>query len=96
MFQLPCPARYGGCGGVYPLEVSLDDVLTGQTVDSFTTYLIVAPPSVAAQEPLRFSFVVPVGASPALDTDGNPAVPPATLAEIYAIAGAEARWRRYP
>ena len=96
VFQLPCPVHYGGCGGVYPLEVSLNDVLTGQTIDSFTTYLIVAPPSVLAQEPLRFAFVVPVGASPALDTDGNPALPPATLAEIYAIAGAEARWRKIP
>ena len=29
VFQLPCPQRSGGCDGVYPLQVSLDDTLTG-------------------------------------------------------------------
>ena len=67
-----------------------------RSLDSFTTYLIVVPSSVSAQKPLRFGFVVPVGASPALSTDGSPAVPPATLAEIYAVAGAEARWQKIP
>jgi len=96
VFQLPCPQRYGGCAGVYPLQVSLVDVLTGQLLDSFTTYLIVVPPSVSAQQPLRFGFVVPVGASLALGTGGKAAVPPETLAEIDAIAGAEARWQKVP
>jgi hypothetical protein len=96
VFELPCPARYGGCGGIYPLEVSLNDVLTGQPVDSFTTYLIVVPSTVPSQQRLRFSFVVPVGASVALTAAGNPALPRRTLNEINTIAAAEARWSKVP
>lgn len=96
VFQLPCPAQAGGCGGVYPLEVSLDDVLTGQPVDSFTTYVIVVPSAVGPATRLRFSFIVPVGASVDLTAGGNPAVPPRTLAEIDTIADAEASWSKLP
>ena len=96
VFQLPCPARYGGCGGVYPLEVSLDDVLTGQPVDSFTTYLIVVPSAVRSEARLRFSFIVPVGTSLALTAAGNSALTPRTLAEIETIADAEASWSKLP
>ena len=95
-FQLPCPAHYGGCGGVYPLEVSLDDVLTGQPVDSFTTYLIVVPSAISFGARLRFSFVVPVGTSLALTAGGSPALPASTLAEMDTIADAEARWSKLP
>ncbi len=98
VFQLPCPPRYGGCGGVYPLQVSLVDVLTGQpvTIDSFTTYLIVVPSKVAPQERLRFSFVVPVGVAPAFAITGTPAVPRGTVARIETIARAEASWPGAP
>lgn len=98
VFQLPCPPRYGGCGGVYPLQVSLVDVLTGQpvTIDSFTTYLIVVPSKVAPQERLRFSFVVPVGVPPAFATTGTPAVPREIVARIETIARAEASWPGAP
>ncbi|MGA3352224.1 MAG: DUF6049 family protein [Acidimicrobiales bacterium] len=96
VFELPCPARYGGCGGVYPLEVSLDDVQTGQPIDSFTTYLIVVPSPVVVQKRLRFSFIVPVGASLALTATGKPAMPRATLSEIDTIAGAEASRAKVP
>jgi len=85
IFQLPCPQRYGGCGGVYPLQVSLVDTLTGQPLDSFTTYLVVVPSSVAPQERLRFSFVLPVGASVALTAAGRPAVSSRTLALLDTI-----------
>lgn len=95
-FQLPCPTRYGGCGGVYPLEVSLDDVLTGQPVDSFTTYLVVIPATAASQKRLRFSFIVPLGSSIALSATGSPAVDSETLSEMGTIAGAEARWPLAP
>jgi len=91
VFQLPCPPRYGGCGGVYPLRVSLVDVLSRQpvTIDSFTTYLVVVPSTVASQKRLRFSFVLPVGASVALSATGSPSVPAATLAAVETIARAE-------
>ncbi|MGA2529423.1 MAG: DUF6049 family protein [Acidimicrobiales bacterium] len=96
VFELPCPALYGGCGGVYPLEVSLDDVQTGQPIDSFTTYLTVVPSPVTAQKRLRFSFVVPIGASVALTTSGMPVLDKATLSEIDTIAGAEASRAKVP
>lgn len=92
IFQLPCPQRYGGCGGVYPLQVSLVDTLTGQPLDSFTTYLVVVPSSVAPQERLRFSFVLPVGASVALTAAGRPAVSSRTLALLDTIEHSETRW----
>jgi hypothetical protein len=98
VFELPCPPRYGGCGGVYPLQVSLVDVLTGQpvTVDSFTTYLIVVPSKIAPQERLRFSFVVPVGAPVALAPAGTPTVSSETISRIETIAHAEASWPEAP
>ena len=98
VFELPCPPRYGGCGGVYPLQVSLVDVLTGQpvTVDSFTTYLIVVPSKIAPQERLRFSFVVPVGAPVALAPAGRPTVSSETISRIETIAHAEASWPEAP
>jgi hypothetical protein len=98
VFELPCPPRYGGCGGVYPLQVSLVDILTGQpvTVDSFTTYLIVVPSKIAPQERLRFSFVVPVGAPVALAPAGRPTVSSETISRIETIAHAEASWPEAP
>lgn len=98
VFQLPCPSRYGGCSGVYPLQVSLVDVLTGQpvTIDSFTTYLIVVPSRVTPQERLRFSFIMPVGVPPAFSATGAPKVPRGTVARIQTIAHAEASWPRAP
>jgi len=92
VFRLPCPERYGGCDGVYPLQVSLVDVLTGQPVDSFTTYLIVAPSTVAPQRRLHFSFILPVGASAALRAAGTPAVPSTTVAQIDTIVREERSW----
>jgi len=98
VFQLPCPPRYGGCGGVYPLQVSLVDVFTGQpvTIDSFTTYLIVVPSKVPPQERLRFSFVVPVGVPPAFTPAGAPKVPRGTLSRIETVVRAEASWPQAP
>ena len=98
VFKLPCPPRYGGCSGVYPLQVSLVDILTGQpvTVDSFTTYVIVVPSRVAPQERLRFSFVVPLGVSPAFTATGKTAVPRGIVSGIETIARAEASWPQAP
>jgi hypothetical protein len=98
VFQLPCPQRYGGCGGVYPLQVSLVDVFTGQpvTIDSFTTYLIVVPSKVPPRERLRFSFVVPIGVPPAFTPAGVPKVPRGILSRIETLAWAEATWPQAP
>ena len=98
VFQLPCPQRYGGCEGVYPLQVSLVDVFTGQpvTIDSFTTYLIVVPSTPAPQERLRFSFVLPVGVPPAFTPGGHAQEPRGTLSRIETVAAAEASWPQAP
>lgn len=81
VFTLPCDSA---CAGVYPLEVSLLDSATGYaTLSQFTTYLVVVPQSVAS--PLRFSFVLPVGSSPALDPNGAPAILAADEAEISTL-----------
>ncbi len=90
VFQLPCPARYGGCGGVYPVQVSLQDISTGLSLDSFTTYLIVVPSKVPPARRLRFSFVVPVGATVALGPDGAPRLPPISVSQIDNLAREEA------
>jgi hypothetical protein len=78
--------------------VSLVDILTGQpvTVDSFTTYVIVVPSRVAPQERLRFSFVVPLGVSPAFTATGKTAVPRGIVSGIETIARAEASWPQAP
>lgn len=91
--QLPCVE---GCDGVYPLQVSLVDTLTGTTLDSFTTYLIVAPPAVAPERQLRFSFVLPVGAAPALTPGGTSAVPPQTVSRIDTVVSMAASWPGAP
>ena len=96
VFQLPCPQDYGGCDGVYPLQVSLEDTLSFQTLDIFTTYLIVAPPQVASQRRLRFSFIVPVGAPLALTPAGTAAVPAQTLGRITTLAGEASNWPGAP
>jgi hypothetical protein len=96
VFQLPCPRDYGGCDGVYPLQVSLVDTVTSQPVDSFTTYVVVVPPAVASQGRLRFSFIVPEGASVALAPNGTPDLTGGTRARLETIATEEAAWPGVP
>ena len=91
--QLPC---IEGCDGVYPLQVSLLDTSTGTTLDSFTTYLIVAPSGVSPSKRLRFSFVLPVGAALALTPDGTASIPPQTVSDIDTLASQGANWPGAP
>lgn len=73
------------CGGVYPLQVSL--LAQGVTpVASFTTDVILTPPSeVAGTHPLRFSWVLPLGASPAIAPSGAPEVDITDIDEIETL-----------
>jgi hypothetical protein len=96
VFQLPCPRDYGGCDGVYPLQVSLVDTVTGQPVDSFITYLVVVPPMVASQARLRFSLILPVGASVAFAANGKPSLPAGTRSRLETITTLEAAWPGVP
>lgn len=76
------------CGGVYPLQVSLlvDGV---DPVASFTTYLIVTPQSeVAGTHPLRFAWVLPLGATPAISSAGTAVSDPSDLSQLETIDGA--------
>ena len=73
------------CGGVYPLQVSLlvDGV---DPVASFTTYLIVTPPSeVAGTHPLRFAWVLPLGSTPAISPAGIAVSDSADLTQLERI-----------
>jgi hypothetical protein len=93
VFHLPCAQ---GCDGVYPLQVSLVDTANGQSVDSFTTYLVVVPSSISSQRRLRFSFVVPLGTSLALSTDGASAVSSRAASAVATVADAEVKWPDAP
>lgn len=83
LLTLPCTS---GCPGVYPLQVSLEDVDDATTLDSFMTYLVVAPS--AATSPLRFSLVLPVGASPATTPLGTTDPDPSDEAELTRLESA--------
>ncbi|MHB8246664.1 MAG: DUF6049 family protein [Acidimicrobiales bacterium] len=83
VLDLPCDIQ---CAGVYPLQVSLVDLQTHTPLDSFMTYLILAPQQ--AVSPLRFSWVLPIGTSPPSSPSGNPAIPPADEVELEQLAAA--------
>lgn len=77
LLALPCSES---CAGIYPLQVSLEDTEDATTLDSFITYLVLAPSSVAS--PLRFSFVLPIGSAPATGPTGRAEPAPADESEI--------------
>ncbi|MHB1988480.1 MAG: DUF6049 family protein [Acidimicrobiales bacterium] len=77
LLNFPCTNQ---CAGVYPLQVSLEDLQSATTLDSFMTFLILAP--ARASSPLRFSLILPIGSSPATTPSGRPAVSPADEAEV--------------
>lgn len=81
VLTLPCTVS---CAGVYPLQVSLEDLTTYTPLDSFMTYLILAPER--ALSPLRFSFVLPLGTSPAFSRSGTADPSARTEGEIERIA----------
>lgn len=76
--------QQGDCEGVYPLQVSLVDTATSSAVSSFTTHLILVPPSVVPT-PLRFAFVIPVGSTVAFSPSGRPTTGVASLAGLSSI-----------
>ncbi len=77
------------CGGVYPMQVSLLES-GGGPLASFTTYLIVTPPSEVGSgtHPLRFAWVLPLGSSPAISTAGLPVEDASDLGELETIEDA--------
>lgn len=77
LLTFPCTDQ---CPGVYPLQVSLWGPGDAATLDSFMTYLILAP--TAAATPLQFSWILPLGATPATDADGSPALPASDETEV--------------
>ena len=81
--QLSC--TLGACDGVYPLQVSLVHSATASALATFTTHLILVP-SAVVPSPLRFSFVVPIGSSPAFSPTGEqiPSGAASALASIEA------------
>lgn len=83
ILTLPCSSS---CDGVYPLQVSLEDLTTYTPLDSFMTYLILAPDR--ASNPLRFSFVLPVGTAPAFSRAGAAAPSAGDERELERLAQA--------
>lgn len=78
----------GSCAGVYPLQVSLTNLNEGITLDTFTTYLVLAPPSETAQTtPLRFAWVMTLGANPAITPQGAGRPAATDLSELQTLAG---------
>jgi hypothetical protein len=101
VLDVPCS---GECAGVYPLQVSLVDTQTYTPLDSashFVTYLVIAPTSVP--NPLRFSFVLPLGVSPSFSASGSPDVSTVDEDELETIeselashSGADVSLALYP
>jgi len=73
------------CGGVYPMQVSL--LYQGvEPVASFTTDLILTPPAeVAGTHPMRFAWVMPLGATPAISPSGAPEVDTTDINEVETL-----------
>jgi hypothetical protein len=85
ILQVSCAS--GACAGVYPLQVSLTNLDEGITLGTFTTYLVLAPPSETADtSPVRFAWVMTVGASPAITARGTGAPPAVDLSELSRFA----------
>jgi hypothetical protein len=77
------------CGGVYPMQVSLVDSVLGRTLSSFTTDLIVTPPSeLHGTYPVRFAWVMPLGSSPAISPARLPLRDTADSSELQTLTAA--------
>ena len=80
---LTVPCNGGGCAGVYPLQISLVNLYQGTALDSFTTYLVLTPPSgVANTDKLQFSWVMPLGSQPAIAPSGTTSASAPSLSEV--------------
>ncbi len=80
------------CGGVYPMQVSLVDAVLGRTLTSFTTDLIVTPPSeLHGTYPVRFAWVMPLGSSPAISPARLPVKDAADSGELHSLSAALGR-----
>jgi len=85
VLQVTCAP--GGCAGVYPLQVSLTNLDEGITLDTFTTYLVLAPPSeTSGTSRLRFAWVMPLGSQPAVTARGTGAPSATELSEVSQLA----------
>ena len=87
---LDCAAL--ACDGVYPLDVTLVDTSNDTPLRSFTTFLVYVagnPGSI----PLRLALVLPFGAAPALDPEGNSTL---TARQTRSLAGILALIRNDP
>jgi len=77
------------CGGVYPMQVSLVDSVLGRTLTSFTTDLIVTPPSeFHGTFPVRFAWVMPLGSAPDISPARVPVKDEAALSELRIVGAA--------
>ncbi|MGH9170623.1 MAG: DUF6049 family protein [Acidimicrobiales bacterium] len=83
-FSLSCEPPY--CGGVYPLQVAVFNLSRGVPLQSFTTYVIVTPPSeTAGTKPLKLAWTVPLGETPALSASGAPVLDSNDISQLNSL-----------
>jgi hypothetical protein len=86
-----CP---GGCEGVYPVQVELQDLAGQRSLDRFTTHLVFAAAPTGGK--LGFTWILPAHAPPALAPDGHRNLPSDQSRELSELAGSLGRHETVP
>ncbi len=87
-----CPS---GCGGVYPVQVELQDRTVNRPLDRFTTHLVFAEAQPSGSK-LGFAWILPAHAPPALAPDGRRSLPPDQSRQLSELAGSLAHHETVP
>jgi hypothetical protein len=66
-----CP---GGCEGVYPIQVTLEDLKSNRPLDRFTTHLVLTGAALSTAK-LGFTWILPAHAPPSLAPSGRRTLP---------------------
>jgi hypothetical protein len=87
-----CP---GGCEGVYPIQVTLEDLNANRPLDRFTTHLVFtgSGPSTAK---LGFTWILPAHAPPALAPSGRRTLPADQSRQLSELASSLAHRGSFP
>ncbi|HWC39595.1 MAG TPA: hypothetical protein VG476_13745, partial [Acidimicrobiales bacterium] len=83
----------GGCEGVYPVQVELQDLAGQRSLDRFTTHLVFAAP---ASSKLGFTWILPAHAPPAVAPDGRRNLPSDQSRQLSELAGSLTRHETVP
>jgi hypothetical protein len=86
-----CP---GGCEGVYPVQVELQDLAGQRSLDRFTTHLVFATAPTGSK--LGFTWILPAHAPPALAPDGSRSLLQDQSRQLSDLAGSLTRHETVP